>query len=287
MAASDLLHVVHSTIITIAMKHIFTIATILLFTFNSAAQNADTVFIRKQSLDLKHLRTGDSTYIIYFKKTAEGPAERMTLVKINVAPTVINGKKAFAITQQWDAGDAVAHTSYTLHDADDFSTLRHEIRWERSEVWRRQNGFSARFDFMTRQATFDEVVGESTKSRIIKDFNDSFESYNLCWHSDLTIFPLFPYENGRTFKVNFYDPGASKAQIVEYVVTGSEMLKGSSGEKIDCWVMEHKFQSDNGNGRQRFWISKKTREVLKEEDQYQGGFRYKMKIGISGEKGLR
>ena len=269
------------------MKYLFIIATLLLFTLNSQGQKTDTVFIQKQDLDLKHLRTGDSTYILYFKKTAEGPAERMTLVKINVAPTVINGKKAFAITQQWDAGDAVAHTSYTVHDAEDFSTLRHEIRWERNEVWRRPNAFSAKFDFMAKQVSFEEGVDEARKSQIVKDFNDSFDSYNLCWHSDLAIFPLFPYENGRTFKVNFYDPGASKAQIVEYVVTGGEMLNGSGGEKIDCWVMEHKFQSGNGDGRQRFWISKKTREVLKEEDQYPGGFRYKMKIGISGEKGLR
>jgi hypothetical protein len=268
--------VVSSTIIA-AMKYLFTITTLLLFTINSYGQKPDTVFIQKQNLELSHLRTGDSTYIIYFKKTAEGPAERMTLVKINVAPAVINGKKAFAITQQWDAGDVVAHTSYTVHDAEDFSTLRHEIWWK-------QTGFSAKFDFMTRQVAFEAGVDESKKSQIVKDFNDSFESYNLCWHSDLTIFPLFTYENGRTFKVNFYDPGASKAQIAEYVVTGSETLSGGSGEKIDCWVMEHKFQSSNGNGSQRFWISKKTREVLKEEDQYSGGFRYKMKIGISGEK---
>jgi hypothetical protein len=40
----------------------------------------------------------------------------------------------------------------------------------------------------------------------------------------------------------------------------------------------------SGNGYQRFWISKKTREVLKEADQFPTGFRYKMKIGISGEK---
>ncbi|HEU0185474.1 MAG TPA: hypothetical protein VFS27_09170 [Blastocatellia bacterium] len=259
------------------MKYLFTITTLLLFTLNSPGQKTDAVFIQKQNLELNRLRTGDSTYIIYFKKTAEGPAQRMALVKINVAPAVINGKKAFAITQQWDAGDAVAHTSYTVHDAEDFSTLRHEIWWK-------QTGFSAKFDFMTRQIAFEAGVDESKKSQIVKDFNDSFESYNLCWHSDLTIFPLFPYENGRTFKVNFYDPGASKAQIAEYVVTGSETLSGGAGEKIDCWVMEYKSQSSNGNGSQRFWISKKTREVLKEEDQYPGGFRYKMKIGISGEK---
>src|SRR5215510_2564387 len=106
------------------MKYLFTFTTLLFFTLNSPGRKTDTVFIQKQNLELNRLRTGDSTYIIYFKKTAEGPAQRMALVKINVAPAVINGKKAFAVTQHWDAGDAVAHTSYTVHDAEDFSTLR-------------------------------------------------------------------------------------------------------------------------------------------------------------------
>jgi|GEM_PF-3138364 len=34
---------------------------------------------------------------------------------------------------------------------------------------------------------------------------------------------------------------------------------------------------------QTFWISKATREVLKEEDHSPSGYRYKFKIGISGE----
>src|SRR5262245_37936832 len=140
------------------MKHLYTITALLLMTLNSAGQKTDAVVIRNQSLELKQLRTGDSTYIIYFKKTADGPAERMTLVKINVAPTAINGKKAFAITQQWDAGDAVAHTSFTIHDAEDFSTLRHEIRWERNEIWRRRNGLSAKFDLITRSVACEEEI---------------------------------------------------------------------------------------------------------------------------------
>jgi len=257
------------------MKYLFTITILLAFFLDTFGQKADTVFIGKQNLEFKNLRTGNSTYIIYFKKTPAGPAERVTIVKINVKSTVENGKKVYAITQQWDAADAVAHTSYTLHDANDFSTVLHETWWKRL-------GYSAKFDFTTKQVDFKGVLDDSAKSQITDDFNQSFASYNLCWHSDLTIFPLFPYKNGRTFIVNFYDPGFGKARNVTYKVTGNEFLVGSDGSKIDCWILEHKSDiPSGGSATQRFWISKQTHEVLKEEDQLPSGYRYKRKISIS------
>lgn len=259
------------------MKHLFIVIIVFVLTINALGQTADTVLINKQNLEFKYLQPGNSTYLIYFKKTAESPAEKMTLVKMNIAPTVVSGRKAFAVTQEWTAADEVMHKSYTLHAADDFSTLRQDIWWKPA-------GFTAKFDFLSKQVSFEGTIADAAKERIVKDFNESFDSYNLCWHSDLVIFPLFPYKNGRTFKVNFYDPGASKAAIAEYKVTGSESL-ASGGDTIDCWVMEHKSASPAGVSYvQRFWISKKTREVLKEEDQYNGGFRYKFKLGVSGEK---
>lgn len=259
------------------MKQLFFILIFILLSVNAAAQSTDTVDIQKQHLEFKYLIPGNSTYIIYHKKTESSPAERITLVNIKVEPTVIDGKSAYAITQQWDESDNIAHKSYTAHDAKDFSTLKHETWWKRRDV-------TMKFDFITKQAIFEGTIDETIKSKVIDDFNHSFEKYNLCWHSDLTIFPLLPYKNGRTFRVNFYDPGASKSTVAEYVVKGSEQLTASNGEKIDCWVMEHQFSSNNSKGYQRFWISKKTREVLKEMDEYSAGFRYKMKIGISGEK---
>jgi hypothetical protein len=261
------------------MKKIFIFILLLAFTFNSFGQKADTIIIGKQNLELNHLNLGNSTYIVYFKKTATSPAERLTLVKINIESTVINGKKAFAITQKWDSGEDLTHTAYTVHDATDFSTIRQDTWWKRL-------GYTAKYDFTTKQVAFEGTIEDAVKAEIVKDFNDSFENYNLCWHSDLVIFPLFPFKNGRTFKVNFYDPGFGKSEIAEYTVTGSDFLTGSSGgEKINCWVMEYSSKSPSGaTATQRFWISKKSREVLKEEDQSPYGFRYKLKIGISGEK---
>src|SRR5205807_9399352 len=67
----------------------------------------------------------------YLKKKADSPAEKITLVRINVEPTMANGRKVYAITRQWESGDEVVHTSRTLHDANDFSTVFHETWWKR------------------------------------------------------------------------------------------------------------------------------------------------------------
>jgi len=55
-------------------------------------------------------------------------AERITLSRIKVEATTVNGRKAFVITQQWESGDEVVHTSKTLLDASDFSTVFHETK---------------------------------------------------------------------------------------------------------------------------------------------------------------
>lgn len=260
------------------MKYFFIITALLVVAFNSFGQKTETVLIQRQNLELKHLKTGNSTYLVYFKKSATSPAQNITLVKIAVESINANGKKAFAVTQNWDSGDELIHTALTVHDATDFSTIKHDTWWKRL-------GYTAKYDFTTKQVSFDGKIEDTPKSQIINDFNESFASYNLSWHSDLLIFPMFPLKDGRTFEVNFYDPGFGKPKIVKYSVIGSEFLISSNGEKIDCWILEHKSPMPSGaTATQRFWISKRTREVLKEEDQFGSGFRYKFKIGVSGEK---
>jgi len=260
------------------MKHSCAIALLFLFTLGVSAQKADTLVVGSHDLEMYNLQLGNSTYIVYFKKIADGPAERITLVRISVERTTVNGRNLFQITQQWESGDEVVHTARTLHDASDCSTVFHETWWKRL-------GYSTLFDFTAKRVDFKGTIEDSVKSKIIADFNQSFGNYNLCWHSDLVIFPLLPYKQGRTFVIKFYDPGFGKAKDATYQVTGSEVLVSSDGNKIDCWVMEHKFEVPaGGSGTQRFWISKRTHEILKEEDQQPSGYRYKLKIGISGER---
>lgn len=101
----------------------------------------------------------------------------------------------------------------------------------------------------------------------------------LNWHLDLETFPTLPYKTGLTFVIPFYDPGtASGFQKVAYTVTGSAELIGYNDQKIDCWLLVHE---SKGN-KEVFWISKKTNEVLKLEQEVGGRmYRYKIKLGFS------
>lgn len=246
----------------------------LLTTASFAQTKGDTVIIGPNDLVAKNLQTGNFTYVVFRKKTKQSPAETITLVKIKVESKTYNGKPAFAITQQWELDGNIVHTAYTVLDAKDFSTLLHDTYWKRL-------GYSQKFDFVAKKVYFDGNVPDADKAKTEQDFNESFNKYNLNWHSDLIILTLLPYKENRTFKINFFDPGFGKAEEAIYTVTGSDVLTNSSGEKIDCWVLGHTPMS--GNGYQRFWISKKKKEILKEEDLFNGVYRYKLKLEVTEE----
>lgn len=258
------------------MEHLNKIASAFviafLATYSFAQTKGDTLVIEPKDLVVKNLQTGNSTYVVFRKKTKQSPSESITLVKIKVESKTYNNKPAFAITQQWESDGNIVHTAYTVLDAKDFSTLLHDTYWKRL-------GYSQKFDFEAKKVYFDGNVPDPDKVKTEQDFNESFNKYNLNWHSDLIIFTLLPYKENRTFKINFFDPGFGKAQEAIYTVTGSEFLINSSGEKIDCWVLAHRPTS--GNGYQKFWISKKTKEVLKEEDLFNDVYRYKLKLEVT------
>lgn len=76
----------------------------------------------------------------------------------------------------------------------------------------------------------------------------------------------------------FYDPGSPAPRNVAYTVTGSAELEGNNNQKIECWLL---IREASGN-KEIFWISKKTKEVLKLEQEIgKEKWRYKIKLGIS------
>jgi hypothetical protein len=206
------------------------------FTIPAIARNIDTIHVEPKTLELKKLQTGDLSYLQYVKKTKDGPASRLTLIKFNVEAKPYHNKPAFEINQQWEY-DTVVHKCYTVFDAKNFSTILHDTYWKRL-------GYSMKFDFETKKVEFINVnlkgeVSDSIKSATITDFNNSFNKYNLNWHADMIVYSLLPYKENRTFAINYYDPGFGKAEEVLYTVTGSDTLRGSNGEKIDCWVLNN------------------------------------------------
>src|SRR5437016_14097087 len=103
------------------MKQLCVIVSLFLFTLSVSGQKADTLVVGPHDLEMHNLQPGNSTYVVYFKKTADGPAERITLVRISFERTIVNGRNHFQITQKWESGHEVVHTHNTVNHARDFS----------------------------------------------------------------------------------------------------------------------------------------------------------------------
>jgi hypothetical protein len=63
------------------MKQLFIIAFILVGALSAFGQRGETVSIGGSDFKIQNLRLGQSTYIVYFKKTPASPADRLTLVR--------------------------------------------------------------------------------------------------------------------------------------------------------------------------------------------------------------
>ena len=241
--------------------------------FLSAYNSNDTITISSKQLNIKKLKTGNHNYVVFFKDSLTAPARNISLFKINIQAKKFENKKAIVIHQQWEK-DTTTHTASTILDANDLSTLNHEYFWKGLK-------YSASFNFVTREINYTKAIEDSIKAKHKEDFEKSFSKYNLNWHVDFSIFPLLPFSENRVFKINLYDPGFGEPSEEYYTVIGSDTLINHAGKNIKCWILEFKIPNTYGGGYKRFWISKKERELLKEEDFFNGHFyRYKIKVTV-------
>ena len=268
------------------------ILTLTLFTFlcslstnNLFAQKKDTLQISAANVNTKVLREGTHRYLVYFKMNKDSVRTQTQFWTRTIKRTVYNGIAAIEIKQEWEDKDSIMHKVHSFSDATTMQPLYHKTWWKIQA---------------TRNAslkTITETIIDFTKNTVMYNgkplsnldtarqekpiwagYQSSVNKYFLNWHLDLESFPLLPYKNGLTFLIPFYDPGtASNYQLVAYTVIGSEKLISYNDKKIDCWLLVHE---GKGN-REVFWVSKKTKEVLKLEQQFGKMYRYKIKLGFS------
>jgi len=247
----------------------------VLLPFTAAlSQQKDTVYIQPNQVNTKVLIQGTHRWLVYFKMGADSPRTMFNIWSRHIERKKYEGRDAIEITQVWEDKDSIMHTTRSVSDAKDFRSLFHQSWW-------RQRG-SVSFNFLTGEAMMNDkkITAADTVARIKsirRGFDTAVQQYTLNWHLDLEVFPLLPYQHNRTFMINFYDPGYAQPKWVAYTVTGSGKLPGLDQQLVDCWLLEH---NDNNN-KEVFWISKKTKEVLKLEQQFGKMFRYKIKLPFS------
>ncbi len=252
------------------MKKKLTIILSLIFSTSISFANLklkDTIKINSNHLLSKELPLGKSNYIVYIKRDKNGPALNVTFVEMEVSKTAYKDKKVYKITQQWSEKDTLLHTSETMLDEANLATIYHKTWWKK-------NNQVTEVDYIKKSYTV-EGDDKGFNKRAEDGLKDSFLNADFInWHSDLHLFSLLPFKKEAIFKINVYDPGYSPPKYEIYTVLGSEKIEGN-----DCWILN--YELPRNMGYQRFWISKSERIVLKEEDNFKGNYRYKLKTKVS------
>ena len=244
---------------------------------NAKAQKNDTIRIIPSLVNTNVLIPGTHRWLVYFTMGKDSSRSRAQFWTRSINKLSYQGRDAISVTQEWESNDTVVHKVYTVCDAKNFAPLYHES-------WTRKINKSV-YDFVTREASVNgkpisATDADTNNVKRYKAFEASFNQYILDWHLDLETFPLLPYQLNKTFAINFYDPGFGEPKWVYYTVTGSRKISGYDGQTIDCWILEHT-DNDRIRNQEVFYISKKTREVLKLEQEFGGRHRYKIKLAFS------
>lgn len=241
------------------------------------AQKRDTVYIHQNNIETHSLKEGKSVYLVYFKMTKDAPRTMTQFWTRKVKKETVAGKDILEITQSWEGKDSLLHTSKSICDAKTFRPLFHE-NW-----WNLLNGTKSAsvFDYVTRKAVIDgKDISQDTTAKGRQrhsSFLKATDVYNLNWHLDLEIFTVLPLALHKTFVIPFYNPGFSEPKNIFYTVINEGKLTGYDQNEVDCWILQH----ESKDNTEQYWISKKTKEVLKLEQEVNGKiYRYKIRLGF-------
>ena len=234
----------------------------------STYAQTDTIRLKDKRLNTSVLKPALNQYLVYFQDPEKKTSLRFSLWLRDIRLQERNGEKVFIITQHWYGSDTAGRgyrSIYSINKAADFAPIYH------AEAI---NNNTKAYNWGPDKITGADSVAQNQQ----RGFSLDFKLPNFNWNLDIETFEMLPLAEGKTFVINFYDAGLDPPAYVNYKVTGSETIATLNNEKVDCWKLFTEGDYQGKHYSETYWISKKDREFLKEEDSYPGGFRYKIKM---------
>ena len=248
------------------MKSLLSTVLFIFITTLTYAQ-VDTVYHLDSKLIKKHLKAGPNQYLVFIQRRGDPRQTYTTVWSRDVKFVNRNGNELIEISQKWYGSDtARVRTVYSLMNASDFSPVYHRTRLNRT---------IEAFDFYQNKIKGSDSVTNNSK----KDFIIELKEPTLNWELDLETFPLLDLKAGKSFAISFYHPGGkTEPKVYLYKVIGEENLSVIDGGTVPCWKLRIDYDSKS---YAIFYISKKGREVLRMDEDFGGGVRYKVKLSNS------
>ncbi len=214
------------------------------------------------------LKEGTNQYLVFSQNKKKTKQTRVGLWSRTIKFKKTNNKEVIEITQRWFDSDTVNYRSiFSLLDRKTFLPIYHR-------TWMQKQGVEA-FDFYP-----DKIVGsDSVANNSKKGFSIKLNKPTLNWELDMETFGLLPLALNKTFAMNFYHPGSkSEPATYEYKVIGDTNIKGTDGSIVACWKLKIDYSKFAPDSWAIFYISKKSKEMVKMEEQFGPGVRYKVKL---------
>lgn len=231
----------------------------LITSFQTQAQ-VDTLRAIPEKWITQSLRSETAQYLVFFqnKKKPKQAGVFIWSRQIKVQNNMIE------VEQKWYSSDSTGYRYvYSIVDRKTFLPIYHKTIMQRS-------GIEA-FDFSDKKIKGSDSIANNSKATF-----ELASAKPLNWELDLETFSLLDLKPGKRFAINFYHPGGRTGPaFYEYKVTGDEKVRTYEDKVVDCWKLRIDY-SDKYYAI--FYISKKSKEVIKMEEDFGAGVRYKVKL---------
>jgi hypothetical protein len=245
--------------------HVTFIVVYMAFICTAQAQT-DTIRVKDKKLLTGVLKPGLKQYMVYRQIPEKNKNLNISLWTREIKTGIHKNEPVFIVTQYWYAADTLQYRHITsVNRRSDFSPVYHlETIGPKTKAFNWYN---------------DTVKGADTVAvNVAKGFTQALAMPVYNWNLDIETFEMLPLAAGKSFAIPFYDAGTQPPKYVVYQVAGSEVLNLFGSVKTDCWKLVTKGEFNGRKYTQTFWITKKTHEFLKEEDAFNGTYRYKIKL---------
>ena len=227
----------------------------------------DTVYHLDSKLIKKHLKAGPNQYLVFIQRKGD-PRMAFTFVWSRDVKFVKQGERDLIeiVEKSYGSDTSRVRTCYSLVEADNFLPVFHRTK---------MNRVIEAYDFYADKIKGSDTVAHNSKKGFVLDL----KAPTLNWELDLETFPLLDLKAGKSFAISFYHPGGrTEPQLYVYKVIGEENLSVIEGGTVACWKLRIDYDAKN---YAIFYISKKGREILRMDEDFGGGVRYKVKLSNS------
>ena len=242
---------------------IFISAILLSFSGTSMAQ-VDTINAQSHKLVMSNLKEGKNSYLVYMtdslkaKRTIGDIWERTTSFKKRDKSEVVE------FGWKWFHNDSLFATIINICDRKTMSPIYHYASYKRRGVF-----------------AYDYKDGLMQPSDTVKN-NDAIKKGPvkldipiISWELDLETYPLLPIKKvGQQFDISFFDPNEKSATYHRYEVVSKDNLKLNADITANCWLLKINYSKDS---YAIFWLTEKSKEVIKMKEYYKGNYRIKVK----------